>query len=100
MINQNCKTRGTLALDTPRRRSDSACVGMVRHMNGMLIDLAQARSALRVAAGHASELIRSWPDPRAPVPGLEWTVGQTAAHMVAVPMNYLCYATGQAEPEA
>jgi uncharacterized protein (TIGR03083 family) len=68
-------------------------------MNTVLVDLAQARSALQVAAGHASELIRSLSDPRAPVPGLEWTVGQTAAHMVAAPMNYLCYATGQAEPE-
>jgi uncharacterized protein (TIGR03083 family) len=73
---------------------------MVGHMNGVLVDLAQARSALQVAAGHAAELIRSLPDPLAPVPGLEWTVGQTAAHMVAAPMNYLCYATGQAEPEA
>jgi hypothetical protein len=75
-------------------------MGMVGYMNGVLVDLAQARSALQVAAGHAAELIRSLPDPLAPVPGLEWTVGQTAAHMVAAPMNYLCYATGQAEPEA
>jgi uncharacterized protein (TIGR03083 family) len=74
-------------------------MGMVGYMNGVLVDLAQARSALQVAAGRASELIRLLPDPLAPVPGLEWTVGQTAAHMVAAPMNYLCYATGQAEPE-
>jgi len=68
-------------------------------MNGLLVDLAQARSALQVAAAGASELIRSLPDALAPVPGLEWTVGQTAAHMVAAPMNYLLFSTGQAEPE-
>jgi uncharacterized protein (TIGR03083 family) len=69
-------------------------------MNALLVDLAQARNALRMAAGQASELVRSLPDPQAPVPGLDWTVGQTAAHMVSAPMDFLRYATGQAVPEA
>jgi uncharacterized protein (TIGR03083 family) len=68
-------------------------------MNTVAIDLAQARSALQVVVKQASELIRSLPDPQAPVAGLDWTVGQTAAHMVAAATNYVRYATGQAAPE-
>jgi hypothetical protein len=60
---------------------------MVGAHNGMLADLAQARSALRVAAGHASELIRSLPDPREPVPGLEWTVGQGGVQLGRPPQR-------------
>lgn len=68
-------------------------------MNAVLVDLAEARSALHTAARQASELVRSLPDPQASVPDLDWTVGQTAAHMVAAPINYVRYATGQADPE-
>ena len=64
-------------------------------MNAVLVDLAQVRNALRTAARQAAELLRSLPEPQALVPGLDWTVGQTAAHMVAAPVNYLPYATGQ-----
>lgn len=67
-------------------------------MNALQVDLPKARSALQTVARQASELVRSLPDPQAPVPGLDWTVGQTAAHMVAGPTNYLRYATGQAAP--
>jgi uncharacterized protein (TIGR03083 family) len=67
--------------------------------NDVFIDLAQARSAVQVAAKQVSELVRSLPDPHAPVPGLDWTVGQTAAHLVAAAVNYPRFATGQATPE-
>jgi uncharacterized protein (TIGR03083 family) len=65
----------------------------------MPVDLAQARSAVRKAGLQVSELIRSLPDPQASVPGLDWTVHQTAAHLVAAAVNYPRYATGQATPE-
>ena len=70
------------------------------NVNAVLVDLTQARSAVQMAARQVSDLVRSLPDPRAPVPGLDWTVGQVAAHMVAAAENYPRFATGQAAPEA
>jgi uncharacterized protein (TIGR03083 family) len=68
-------------------------------VNVVLVDLAQARSAVQVAAKQVSDLVRSLPDPEGVVPGLDWTVGQTAAHLVAAAVNYPRYAAGQATPE-
>lgn len=78
-----------------------ASVGIVGYVdvNVALVDLAQARSAVQVAAKQVSDLVRSLPDPQALVPGLDWTVGQTAAHMVAAAVNYPRFAIGQATPE-
>jgi hypothetical protein len=44
---------------------------------------AQARSALAAAVARSAQLWRSIADSSAPVPGLAWTAGQTAAHVVA-----------------
>ena len=43
---------------------------------------AQARAALADAVARSAQLWRSIGDPAAPVPGLTWTAGQTAAHVV------------------
>jgi hypothetical protein len=44
---------------------------------------AQAKSALAAAVARSAQLWRSIADSSAPVPGLAWTAGQTAAHVVA-----------------
>lgn len=44
---------------------------------------ARARSALAAAVVRTAQLWRSIADSSAPVPGLAWTAGQTAAHVVA-----------------
>jgi hypothetical protein len=44
---------------------------------------AQARSALAAAVARSGQLWRSIADSSAPVPGLAWSAGQTAAHVVA-----------------
>jgi len=44
---------------------------------------AQARSALAAALARSVQLWRSIADSSAPVPGLAWSAGQTAAHVVA-----------------
>ena len=44
---------------------------------------ARARSALAAAVVRGAQLWRSIADSSAPVPGLAWTAGQTAAHVVA-----------------
>jgi hypothetical protein len=44
---------------------------------------AQARSALAAAVSRSAQLWRGIADSSAPVPGLAWSAGQTAAHVVA-----------------
>jgi uncharacterized protein (TIGR03083 family) len=69
-------------------------------MGAVPVDLTAARAAVEVAARQAADLVRSLPDPSVQVPGLDWTVGQTAAHLVAAARVYPLYATGQLIPEA
>jgi uncharacterized protein (TIGR03083 family) len=64
------------------------------------VDLTAARAAVEVAARQAADLVGSLPDPSRRVPGLDWTVGQTAAHLVAAARLYPRLATGQFPPEA
>ncbi|HEX6674061.1 MAG TPA: maleylpyruvate isomerase family mycothiol-dependent enzyme [Actinomycetes bacterium] len=54
-------------------------------MGGVPVGLAAARAAVEVAAADAAGLIgsASGPDLEKPARGLDWTVGQTAAHVVA-----------------
>jgi putative sterol carrier protein len=47
-----------------------------------------ARAALAAAVAHSAQLWRSVTDPAAPVPGLAWTAGQTAAHVVGDMREY------------
>jgi putative sterol carrier protein len=49
---------------------------------------AHARAALAVAVARTAQLWRSIADSAVPVPGLTWTAGQTAAHMVADMREY------------
>src|SRR5215212_2407659 len=47
----------------------------------------QAKDALRAAVGRTVELLRHV-DAASPVPGLSWTVAETAAHMTAELRDY------------
>lgn len=47
-----------------------------------------ARAALAAAVSRSAQLWRSIADPRMPVPGLAWTAGQTAAHVVGDMREY------------
>jgi uncharacterized protein (TIGR03083 family) len=47
------------------------------------IDLAAAESAFRAAVGRTATMVRAMSDPSLPVPGLDWTVGDVAAHLVS-----------------
>lgn len=49
---------------------------------------AHTRAALAEAVARTAQLWRSIADSAAPVPGLSWTAGQTAAHMVADMREY------------
>jgi hypothetical protein len=49
---------------------------------------AQARAALADAVARSAQLWRSIADSAAPVPGLAWTAGQTAAHVVGDMREY------------
>jgi uncharacterized protein (TIGR03083 family) len=50
--------------------------------------------ALRTAAPRTAAVIRTAGESGAPVPGLTWTVGQTAAHLVNEFRDYTAYAQG------
>jgi uncharacterized protein (TIGR03083 family) len=51
--------------------------------------------ALRSAAGRTAAVIRAAGEPGAPVPGLEWTVAETAVHVVNEFGDYAAYAQGR-----
>jgi putative sterol carrier protein len=48
----------------------------------------QAKDALRAAVGRTADLLRRVDDAAAPVPGLSWTIAETAAHMAAELRDY------------
>jgi hypothetical protein len=48
-------------------------------MGAVPVDPVAVRAGVAAAAGQAAELVRSLPDPAAPVPSLDWTVAQIAA---------------------
>jgi uncharacterized protein (TIGR03083 family) len=55
---------------------------------------ATTTEALQDAASRVSGLLRSVQRPDAPVPGMNWTVSETAAHMVAELADYAAFARG------
>jgi uncharacterized protein (TIGR03083 family) len=67
-------------------------------MNSGTASSLTASQALRETAARAAELLRAVPGPGTPVPGLTWTVGQAAAHMVAEFTDYAAFARGERDP--
>jgi len=62
------------------------------------IELAPAADALSHAGRRVTDLLRSVPDPTAPVAGLEWSIGQLAAHLAARTALFAGYLSGTATP--
>lgn len=58
------------------------------------LDIAELRSALAAAAERTAQLIRSASDSGTRVPGLTWTVGETAAHLVGALSAYTGFVDG------
>ncbi|MBT8240581.1 MAG: maleylpyruvate isomerase family mycothiol-dependent enzyme [Acidimicrobiia bacterium] len=67
-------------------------------MSVVPIDIATARGAVERLAGQVEELLRFTPDTSVPVPGLEWTAGETGAHLVTVTSWFSDYAAGRRTP--
>jgi uncharacterized protein (TIGR03083 family) len=59
-----------------------------------------AGQALQEAAERTAGLLRAVHRPDAPVPGLAWTVSQTAAHMAAELRDYAAFTRGEQDPGA
>jgi uncharacterized protein (TIGR03083 family) len=55
-------------------------------------------NALRAAAPRTAAVVRAAPDPGSAVPGLTWTVAETAAHLVNEFDDYTAYAQGRKKP--
>jgi uncharacterized protein (TIGR03083 family) len=71
----------------------------VVRLGGVPVDHAAARAALELVALQAAAMIRSVPNMDAPTRGLDWTVGQTAAHLVAGNRVMAGLAAGSITPE-
>ena len=56
-----------------------------------------ASQTLLEAAGRTADLLRGVQRPDAAAPGLDWTVSETAAHVVAEFTDYAAFASGQRE---
>lgn len=61
---------------------------------GTELDTAEVRDALVAATERTAQLIRGAPDTSARVPGLTWTVGETAAHLVGGFAGYTGFVNG------
>jgi uncharacterized protein (TIGR03083 family) len=59
-----------------------------------------ADAALRSAAARLANLLRSVRDPNARVPGLQWTIAETGAHVVCELRDYIGFAAGHPAPDS
>lgn len=64
-------------------------------MTGVRIDQPAARGALSAASARAQTLLAAVPDTSVPTRGLDWTVGETAAHLVADVRQFADIAMGR-----
>ncbi|HWE69144.1 MAG TPA: maleylpyruvate isomerase N-terminal domain-containing protein [Acidimicrobiales bacterium] len=60
--------------------------------------IAVGQTALQDAALRAAAMLLTVPDHGVPVPGLDWTVTETAAHLVAEIEDYADFLTGDLDP--
>lgn len=63
------------------------------------IELAPAADALARAGRRVTDLLRSVPDPAMPAAGLEWSLGELAAHLAARTALFAGYLSGTATPQ-
>jgi uncharacterized protein (TIGR03083 family) len=63
-------------------------------MGVLHIDLMSACAAVETVADQLTSLLRSVPDPTTPIGGMDWTVGQTAAHLVVALRGFASAAAG------
>jgi uncharacterized protein (TIGR03083 family) len=66
-----------------------------RALHFRLVDDSTPDAALRSAATRLGHLVRSVSDPQARVPGLQWTIAETAAHVVCELRDYVGFAAGR-----
>jgi uncharacterized protein (TIGR03083 family) len=59
------------------------------------VDEKTPQAALRAATARLATLVRSLKDPQARIPGLQWTVSETAAHVVCELRDYTGFAAGR-----
>jgi uncharacterized protein (TIGR03083 family) len=62
----------------------------------MTVDLVTSAALLRSAAARTAGVLRGAAD--GPVPGLEWSVAETAAHVIGEFTDYAAYAQGKKDP--
>lgn len=68
------------------------------HVAGLRIELGPAAGSVERAGRRLADLLRSVPDPAAPVRGLSWTLGEMAAHVAARTELFAAYLDGTRVP--
>ena len=66
-------------------------------MSVVPLDWEAVRATCQRSSTRFAELLRSAPDPHAPVPGLGWTVAELAAHVVSLTARYEPFLKGQGD---
>src|ERR687891_1491322 len=66
-------------------------------MSVVPLDWEAVRATCQRSSTRFAELLRSAPDPHAPVPGLDWTVAELAAHVVSLTARYEPFLKGQGD---
>jgi uncharacterized protein (TIGR03083 family) len=66
-----------------------------RRVNVIPLDWEEVCSTCQRMTSRFAELLRSAPDPHRPVPGLDWTVAEVAAHVVSLTARYVPFVQGQ-----
>jgi uncharacterized protein (TIGR03083 family) len=64
-------------------------------VDGVPIDVSEARGAVQAAADRVAAVVRRVPDTGALAKGLTWTVGETAAHIVASLREHTAWVRGE-----
>jgi hypothetical protein len=64
-------------------------------ISALSVPQADVNAALRVAAAQVVGLLRAIPDANLPIPRSEWTVAETAIHLMAGARVYLRCARGE-----
>jgi uncharacterized protein (TIGR03083 family) len=86
---------------TFRRTADTLAAAVaVKHIPDLRIELGPAADAIERAGRRVADLLRRQPDPGRRVTGLEWSIGETGAHLAARLGRLARLLAGSASPQA
>lgn len=92
------RSRPAVSLDVPPARGGVALCTYHRLMGAIDLEWDTVKPVCQEVAARTADLIRNAPTPNAHVPGLDWTVGEVAAHLVSLTHRYEPFVQDQSRP--